>query len=210
MKPSNQFSKSDIIQKYLYKDLDRFLKRYYRFNKFELTYSVTLPQYEEQVPGITKKILKLFKGEYPGTISNIINVHRVMVKYYGFYIDIEDIEICRRIENCLDSSYTHFRQAQYNKKKRLGLSIMPKLHKKHQAVEELKARGFVKKKKFKDYDKRFSHITTNKVLDIELYYPKNFTIGVIKGENWWEVHNAYIVHGLIGVTGYTQVKAKIN
>ena len=66
------------------------------------------------------------------------------------------------------------------------------------------------KKKFEDYDSRYSHIMTNKLCGRELYYPKNFTIGKIAGENWWETHNAYIVHGLIGVTGYTMVKAKIN
>jgi hypothetical protein len=202
MKPP---TKNDVIAKFLFRDEERFLKRYYRFRKNELTYSKILRQFNKEVPGIRKQILKRFKDILPGEVQRIITVHRVMMKHYNFSLDMEDIMLSHRIEDVMSSSiYDYCKEENSRRFKKYGL-LKPR-HKKKEARKELKARGFVKLYEFEDYNPRFSHIVTNQVIDGQiLYYPKNFTAGVIKDMRWWDIPNVYIVHGLIGVSGFTKV-----
>ena len=212
-------TKNDVIKKYLYNDLDRFLKRLYRHNKHQLIFSQTLPAYEKQSKGLVKQIAKELKGEYPGNVCYIINVHRVMVKYYNFEIDIEDILLSRRISQVMQTTFDEYHVRQYRRKiKELGLS--PKFIRPKKAYKELIARGFIHINDFEGYDKDMGHITSNENLNLnygKLYYPKNFSwdswsknYTINTGHKWWDFTDVYLVHGVIGVSGYTRVSTPGN
>lgn len=212
-------TKNDVIKKYLQGDLERFLKRVYRYSKHELIFSVTLNEYEKEVPGIRKQILRIFRKEYPGNIAQIINVHRVMVKYYDFVIDLEDIALCHRIDHVLFTDIHAYRVKQTNYRVN---KLMLNSHsiKAGAALKELKARGFIHVNDFEDFDRNMAHISTNANIPDKgkkLYYPMNFTwdakskANVInKGKNWWDFTDVYLIHGVIGVSGFTRVSTPLS
>lgn len=207
-------TKHDVIKKYLYGDLERFLKRYYRYSRFELIYSVTLSQYEKEVKGIRMEILNMFKGEFPGALIQTINVHRVMVKYYDFEIDIEDIKLSHRISQVLSTSISDYKKQRYYYRIN-NLMLQPHRCKPKQALKELLARGFIHVNDFEKYDKRMAHITSNANVPVKygrLYFPMNFTWDawskahvINRGYKWWHFVDVYTIIGEIGISGYTRV-----
>ena len=213
-------TKNDVIKKYLYNDLERFLKRIYRYNHYELIFSRTLNEYDEEEPGIKKQILNMLKGEYPGTVVNVINVHRVMVDYYDFVIDIEDIKLCIRIEDVLSSAIEEYTKARYrNRVSRLQLT--PHIIKdKKLAIKEMMARGFISINDFEGYNPMYAHITSNAnsmYKGMKLYYPKNFTWDNItmnrnlnRGDRWYKFDDVYKIIGSLGVRGFTRVSTPMN
>lgn len=201
MKPP---TKNDVIAKYLYNDLERFLKRVYRYSKNPLIFSRVLHEYKKSKKGIRKEILKKFRNEYPGEVAKIITIHQVMVKHYNFEIDMDDIELCHRISYVLGSEIEKYNKYKYEQRIKSGYS--PKFVSPSKAREELRARGFTEIYNFDKFNPKMSHIMSNNVLSGSIMvYPKNFVIGVTKGVNWWEIPNAYMVHSSIGLAGYTRV-----
>lgn len=213
-------TKNDVIKKYLFNDLERFLKRMYRYNHHELIFSITLNEYDKEEPGIKKQILSLFRNEYPGTVVNVINLHRVMVKYYDFVIDMEDIRLCQRIEDVLSSSISEYNRNRY--RHRISkLQLQPHLLKdKKKVIKEMKARGFISINDFEGYNPLYAHITSNSNSmhkGMKLYYPKNFTWDAItqnrelnRGDKWYEFNDVYKVIGSLGVRGFTRVSTPMN
>lgn len=201
-------TKNDVIKKYLLSDLERFFKRLYRYNQHELVYSRTLPSYELECPGIVKDLRRLFRGEFPDTVVFAINVHRVMVQYYGFIIDLEDITLSHRISQVIQSDYDKYHIHRYRNKTTYRSQV-----KMRQAYNEMLARGFVHINDFEGYDKDYAHITSNVSMKLSygrLYYPMNFTWdaytkedNINQGRRWF--HFADVYHIRAGVRGYSRV-----
>lgn len=199
-------TRNDIISKYLNGDLDRFLKRYFRFSRREDVYSVLINELAEDIPNIWEIIQRKYRKELPGAIMRFITVHRVMVKHYGFYNDEEDLKISKRIEDVLYDEINIFCQKRYRSGQyRVHYLSRPKV------IKELKARGYIRPGDFIDYDPSMGHITTNKQLDVNLIFPMNFRFGVNnKGlKDWWEIPEVYNVHGLVGISGFTRVSTPL-
>jgi hypothetical protein len=207
-------TKNDVIKKYLNSDLDRFLKRVYAFSRYELIYSQVLPSYIKENKDLKNELPIIFKGEYPGQVAQVINVHRVMVKYYGFAIDAEDIKLCLRITQVLSSTIDKYNSQRYHYRIK-NLYLTPHQCRPKQALKELIARGFIHINDFTGYDKRMAHIVSNNNVPLpygKLYYPMNLTWDVWskakainKQSRWWDFKDAYLTHGVIGVSGYTRV-----
>lgn len=207
-------TKNDVIKKYLNNDLDRFLKRVYRYSRYELIFSMTLPQYVKECKELKKELPIIFKGEYPGQVAQVINVHRVMVQYYGFEIDAEDIKLCQRITQVLGSSIDKYNSESYRQRV-TKLSLQPHKCKPKQALKELLARGFIHINDFEGYDKRMAHIVSNNNVPVpygKLYFPMNLTwdawsknYSINKHNRWWDFKDVYLTHGVIGISGYTRV-----
>lgn len=206
MKPP---TRQDIVEKYLNKDEVRFLKRFYQAQKNELFFSKVIPQYSKP---FRKLIFSKLGHELPVTLGRIILIHKIMVKYYGFYEDEEDLLICKRIEYCMTDIIDDY--VTKRDRRRFGGGF--KHYRYHTAVkarQELKARGFIKPSKFKNFKKGpgYAHIMSNGMDGKSpLIYPMNMQIGRIEGLNYWELPNGYIAHALVGVTGFTKVQTYIN
>jgi len=208
MKTSLQYSLNDIVAKYLDKDLDRFLKRLYRIYWYELAFSVTLKKWEKEVPGIKREIMCNSNYRYPGHVAHVMNVHKVMMKHYGFYLDIEDYKISQHIEDVLSWRIRDYVNARNSRRtKELGYSV--KLHSKKEAIKEMKARGFIDINDFEDYNKNMGHVTSRKGLGIPtLIYPQNY---IYSDQNYREIRFSFTiphvhnVYGLIGVQGFSRI-----
>lgn len=207
-------TKRDIISKYLDGDLQRFLKRVYRYSKNELIFSVTLKKYDEKCPGIKKEILRKFKREFPGLICDAIHVHEVMVKYYSFIIDMEDIYLSWHISNVLADDIKKHRENKLREKYTSGKYIrFFKPVTPAQAKRELRARGFVKINDFEDYDPKWAHITTNINIGFKpgkrLYYPRNFAwddYTKTKARKNQDFVDIYLASGQgVGISNFTRI-----
>lgn len=195
----------EVIQKYLRKDFERFLKRLYRQNRDELIFSKTLKVWKEQHLDIYQYLKSNFQKEYPVEICYLINVHKVMCQHYYFEMDLEDFKRSQRIADVTFYSFKEYLTKRLNQNHRDGIYISPK-HNRLEARQELLARGFVKQRKIKNFDRKYAWITSNNnISGSQLVYPIPMTVGVIKGTKWFKIPNAYMVHGLIGITGFTRI-----
>jgi len=203
MKTVNCYSKNDMLHKFLDKDLDTFLLRLSKVYWNEMTFSQILPKWDKEISGISKKIIKKSAYKYPGHIQAVVNVHRVMMKYYSFHLDIEDYLISERIEDVLFNDIHKYMYALRQERFKKGKG--PKLATTRKAIKELKARGFIPIEEYDDFDPTLSQIMTKKGLKPKLVYPENFISSDNRRRYWWLMPHVYNIGPLIGVQGFTRI-----
>lgn len=204
-----------VVGEYLQGNFKKFITRLSKFWDDDLIYSCLLDEWDLKKPGIKKSILKLFKGRYPNETCQALKVHRVMMKYYGFDLNLEHIVVSHRISEQLDIRITDYF---YNKYRDMVLidKKSPPICNPKQARRELKARGFVRIDRFTNFDKRRGHITSNMQIHnskVTLYWPGNFFFGItpdLKDRHWWDIPGVYTMNSAVGLRGYTRVSYRVS
>lgn len=211
-KPSKILTSNEIIYKFLDNDLERFLKRWYRYHHYDLVHSKLLPKWSKENSELFQRIMRESRYKYPGYISSVCNILRLMVDHYNFYLDFEDYQICEQIENVLGDKMDRFRNDRDAEKRRKGLS--PKLPTEKEARKELKAQGFIDINDFENYDKELSHVMSRKGMrGPTLVFPENF---MHSANNYREYRYSFMVphiHNvskMIGVKGFSRISTPGN
>lgn len=187
----------EVVTKLFDGNLLRFLRRNYKHQRYQLTYSVVLKAWEKQ--GYTQLVEGLKQSyKYPAHLNEIVAVMRTLVKYYDKPLDSKTRKIAEAVVDLFEEDiYWHTR-------KRLGRYIGStgkiNLVDSKKALKEQKARGFVHINEFEDYKRKYSHIYS--LVDPDYIYPVNFVHG------WTPEHkpliDIYIGITLVGVEGFTR------
>ena len=197
------YTYNDILKKFLMGDLETFMRRYYLFNKKQLIALKEYPKFLKKLPESKKLFSK--HNLYINDIGSVICIHKIMCRFYGFDYDIDDLGISIRLNEVFNNRLKEYCRHRLMRRRKLLLrdnKLKPDI-----ARKELKARGFIKLRRFKNIDEKACHVITNANIKGEtLYYPINLYNGVIKGVNWWELPDIHQTFPLLGLVNYTKIK----
>jgi hypothetical protein len=178
---------SDVEKRY-----KRFRKNLRKFYRAELGWSRTFKRWEKKKLGHRIKQLKALKY-YPGQVNEIINIIRCLDYTYPLEGEISYgnktvVETAVIIYKVYGKGITSYMRKRF----KIGQERQLIKHTAEQAIEELKARGFMNREEV-DIDNSLPYM--HATWDQNLVYPAQF-----------DIMKTYDVFPDIGVSGYTGIK----
>lgn len=205
-----KYNREDFIEDYFDGNLVRFLRKHRKQYNYQLNYYRTFRKWKKKkkTNKARRRIIKFCEG-LPGEVNKVTNILLTMNKDYDWDIDENNAIIACEIYITFANDIKEYNFVRNSKRIRpFKLSCTRK-----QAIKEQKARGFVKRKHFPDYNPNFSHVIS--IADRNYIYPYNILSLPIKKqvlleaqkENDKNILFRTIYRGLssIGVEGYTAI-----
>jgi len=181
----------------------RFLRKHKKQYYYQLGYSKILKKLE---PEEYIYALAMFK-HMPGRTNFVLNLMLTSHNHFGVKMNLDTLKY---IHKHFDALEDYIRDYMYENRNKYGVSpakVLSQNPTKRQAIKEQLARGFVKVKKWKYKDPKFSHIISN--ADPRLIYPMNLMHQFNEKRKYKRKHYLQvfpsIYHSHLGVAGWTRI-----
>lgn len=191
-------TKQELIDQLLDGKLNKFLKHHRSQYRFEMVYSRTFPEWQEEHN--SRRAVKWLKrtARWPKHIVEVVNIAITLNKKYGLEITRPNVELCYKLWDHIshEEMYDYMKLDWHKRVKAGKLGIVPA----KKAFKEQKARGYIHVNDWEDFDRICSHSYSN--VDRDYIYPENFTHGAkTRGRGDISIH---IGNSLVGVSGHTR------
>lgn len=169
----SEFSTYNIekcIEVYFGGNFRRFLRKHREQYYYQLTYCRTFRKWKkDRVKNKARRRIIKLCNKLPGEVNDVANILLTLEKHYDWEVNKDNASIAFDIHIMLGKNISDYNMEKCSRSNRDIKFKIP--HSPRQAIREQKARGFIEKHEFEEYDDRFAHVLS--IADRSLIYPCN-------------------------------------